>query len=165
MKNTLVVLNELEHLGTIDRYAIGGAVGVFFYVEPALTYDLDVFVQIPVSPAGVLVLTSIYDELRARGYEPDGECVLVEGTPVQFLPAYNDLLVEALENARSMDYNGVTTRVLRAEHLAAICVQTGRAKDRERVRMLTEQDELDGPMLASILERFGLTEKWHSWTS
>jgi len=30
--------------GIIERYAIGGAVGATFYIEPAATQDVDVFV-------------------------------------------------------------------------------------------------------------------------
>ncbi len=42
MEATLRVLNELERNGVISRYAIGGAVGAIFYMEPFLTYDLDI---------------------------------------------------------------------------------------------------------------------------
>jgi hypothetical protein len=41
MEATLKVLNELEREGVISRYAIGGAVGAIFYMEPFLTYDLE----------------------------------------------------------------------------------------------------------------------------
>ena len=41
MKQTLQVLNELEQKGHLSRYAIGGAMGATFYVEPLLTFDLD----------------------------------------------------------------------------------------------------------------------------
>jgi hypothetical protein len=44
MEATLNVLNELERSGVFTRYAIGGAMGATFYVEPLLTFDLDVFV-------------------------------------------------------------------------------------------------------------------------
>ena len=37
MKRTLQVLNELETAGVLSRYAIGGAMGAIFYVEPLLT--------------------------------------------------------------------------------------------------------------------------------
>ena len=67
----------------------------------------------------------------------------IEGIPVQFLPVYNDLLEEALAEARETLYGQTSTRVLRAEHLAAIAVQTGRDRDRERVRLLREQSSLD----------------------
>jgi hypothetical protein len=46
------------------------------------------------------------------------------------------LLEEALKEARDTSYEEVPTRVVRAEHLIAICLQTGRDKDRERVRLL-----------------------------
>src|SRR3972149_3442222 len=117
MKRTLQILNELERGGVIERYAIGGAMGATFYVEPLLTFDLDVFVILPQSAAGLLSLTPLYEALRARGYAEEGECVLIEGVPVQFLPAYNALLEEALAEARETTYEDTHTRVLRAEHL------------------------------------------------
>jgi hypothetical protein len=43
MERTLQVLNELEKSGVLTRYAIGGAMGATFYIEPVLTFDLDVF--------------------------------------------------------------------------------------------------------------------------
>jgi hypothetical protein len=39
MKQTLDVLNRMEVEGVIDRYAIGGAVGAYNYIEPAVTED------------------------------------------------------------------------------------------------------------------------------
>ena len=86
MEATLIVLNELEREGVISRYAIGGAVGAIFYMEPFLTYDLDVFVLLPRTSGGLVTLAPIYESLKGRGCEEDGECLLVEGMPVQFLP-------------------------------------------------------------------------------
>src|SRR6266481_1183112 len=117
MKTTLQVLNELEGSRVIERYAIGGAMGATFYVEPLLTFDLDVFVTLPRTAAGLVTLTPIYEALRARDYKQEGECVDVEGVPVQFLPAYNPLVEEALHEARETTYEETPTRVLRAEHL------------------------------------------------
>ena len=164
MKRTLQVLNELKHGGVIERYAIGGAMGATFYVEPLLTFDLDVFVILPQGDSGLLSLSPLYKALRARGYTEDGECVLIEDVPVQFLPAYNALLEEALREARDTSYEDVPTRVVRAEHLVAICLQTGRDKDRERVRVFREQAELDMSFLAGVLQRHGLEGKWKQWT-
>jgi hypothetical protein len=160
MQRTLQILNELEQTGVMSRYAIGGAMGATFYVEPILTFDLDIFVLLPQTRGGLLTLAALYDALRAKGYVEEDECILIEGVPVQFLPAYNDLLEEALQEARDTMYEGTPTRVLRAEHLAAICVQTGRDKDRERVRLLREQAALDQDYLAGILTRHGLEGKW-----
>lgn len=44
MERTLQILNELEGNGVLNRYAIGGAMGATFYVEPLLTFDLDIIV-------------------------------------------------------------------------------------------------------------------------
>ena len=164
MKRTLQVLNELKHGGVIERYAIGGAMGATFYVEPLLTFDLDVFVILPQGDSGLLSLSPLYKALRARGYTEDGACVLIEDVPVQFLPAYNALSEEALREARDTSYEDVPTRVVRAEHLVAICLQTGRDKDRERVRVFREQAELDMSFLAGVLQRHSLEGKWKQWT-
>jgi hypothetical protein len=165
VKRTIEVLNELEKKGVFSRYAIGGAMGAIFYTEPFLTFDLDVFVVLPTSDGGLLSLAPIYDALRARGYtEQTNECVVVEGVPVQFLPAYNSLIEEALNQAQDTTYENVPTRVLSSEYLVAIALQTGRSKDRERVRILREQAKLDLDLLADILRRHELEKKWKQWT-
>lgn len=164
MKRTLEVLNDLEKDGVLARYAIGGAMGATFYTEPVLTFDLDVFVLLRQSTTGLVSLAPIYETLRARGYLEEKETVLIEGVPVQFLPAFNSLIEEALAQAQEIMYEDAPARVLRSEHLVAICLQTGRGKDRERVRILREQAELDMNFLASVLERHQLEEKWKLWT-
>ena len=165
MKRTIEVLNELEKEGVLSRYAIGGAMGAIFYTEPFLTFDLDVFFVLPQTSGGLLTLAPIYDALRARGYEgKENECLVIKGVPVQFLPAYNSLVEEALNRAQETTYENVPTRVLRSEYLVAIALQTGRNKDRERVRILREQAKLDMSLLAAILKRYELEEKWKKWT-
>ena len=156
METTLQVLNDLERTGAVSRYAIGGAMGATFYIEPVVTFDLDVFVVLPQTSGGLLTLTPLYEVLRKRGYVEEGECVNIEGVPVQFLPAYNALLEEALAEAREVQYEATPTRVLRAEHLLAIALQTGRDKDRDRVRLLREQVPLDQAYLKAVLDRHGL---------
>ncbi len=163
MEKALQVLNELERKGELGRYAIGGAMAATFYVEPVLTFDLDIFVVLPGTADGLLTLAPLYQALRARGYTADGDCVMIEGIPVQFLPAFNPLLEEALAEASDVTYGGTPTRVLRIEHLAAIAVQTGRAKDRQRVNLFAEEAEMDQSRLKAILERHGLEAKWASW--
>ena len=163
MRRTLKVLNELEQKGHLSRYAIGGAMGATFYVEPLLTFDLDVFVVLPQTVGGLLSLAPLYEALRARGYSEEGECVLIEGVPVQFLPAYNALLEEALAEARETTYEDTPARVLRAEHLVAICLQTGRDKDRERARILHAQAKLDMNYLRGVITRHQLEARWNEW--
>jgi hypothetical protein len=41
MKQTLDIINRMEADGIVDRYAIGGAVAAYNYVEPAVTEDLE----------------------------------------------------------------------------------------------------------------------------
>lgn len=84
---------------------------------------------------------------------------------MQFLPAYNALLEEALAEARQTVYVNTPTRVMRAEHLTAIAIQTGRDKDRQRVRLLLEQAALDREYLTSVVIRHGLEARWKEWTS
>lgn len=165
MERTLQILNQLEKHGLLSRYAIGGAMAATFYAEPLLTFDLDIIVLLPETQSGLLTLAPLYEALRAQGYSEEGECVLIEGVPVQFLPTYNALLEEALREAQETRYEATPTRVLRAEHLLAICLQTGRAKDRERVSVLREQAALDREYLVEVLRRHQLEGKWKEWTA
>ncbi len=163
MEKTLQVLNEMERLGLIVRYAIGGAVGAIFYMEPILTYDLDVFVRLPSGGSHLTILAPLYDYLRAHGYRAERECITIEGVPVQFLPDYNALVEEALSEAKDTTYEDTPTRVFRAEHLAAIMLQTGRPKDRERLASFVDEGELDRDYLKDILDRYDLATRWKEW--
>ena len=165
MEQTLNVLNALEREGILGCYAIAGAMGATFYTEPVLTFDLDVIVVLPQTTGGLLTLTPLYEALRTRGYMEEGECVDIEGVPVPFLPAYNALLEEAVKEARDSLYQQTPTRVLRPEHLVAVAVQTGRDKDRLRVRLLRDQAAMDLSYLQKVLGRHGLLERWTQWTT
>jgi len=57
----------------------------------------------------------------------------------------------------------VSARVCRPEHLMAILVQTGRAKDRARLQMFLEEAEFDRATLEELVDRFGLRERWIAW--
>ena len=160
MEKTLRVLNELEKRGLIERYAIGGGVAALFYAEPVLTYDLDVFVFLPATKSPLVTLSPIYDYLRCKGYREDKEYVVIEGIPVQFIPAYNPLVEEALEQAKEIKYKQVKTRVVRAEHLLAIMLETGRAKDKARMALFLEEARLDQKELAQMIKRHGLSAEW-----
>lgn len=165
MEKTLAVINELEAMGLIRKYAIGGAVGLLFHAEPVTTYDLNIFCFIPETARPIVTLEPITQELKSRGYAEDKEHMMVEGTPVQLLPAYNELVAEAVENALEIQFHGVPTRVLRLEHLLAIMVQTGRPKDKARLLDVLDQVQPDATALASILERFHLVERWKEWVT
>jgi hypothetical protein len=163
MEKILRVLNLLLNNSVIKKYAIGGAMGAMFYAEPISTFDLDIFVKIPRLNSGLLTLSPLYEALSGMGYHPDGEYVPIEGIPVQFLPAYNPLVEEALENAIEHTYSQTRTWVLRVEYLLAIAVQTGREKDRVRVRLLLDEAKIDTTLLMGILDRFSLKQRWLEW--
>ncbi len=76
METTLRVLNDLERAGVVSRYAIGGAMGATFYIEPVLTFDLDVFIVLPGMSGGLQTLSPLYE---ARLQCPGGGSV--SGSP------------------------------------------------------------------------------------
>jgi hypothetical protein len=161
MKATLEVINQMQSDGVIGRYAIGGAVGATLYLEPVATLDIDIFVSLSSLPGAVLLtLSPIYDYLTSLGHKIDKEYVVIEGWPVQFLPPADALEEEALQEAVEVALEGTPTRVVTAEHLAAIALRTGRAKDFARLLQFVEAGILDANKLDSILMRHGLLEKW-----
>lgn len=163
MEKTLAVLNQMEADGVIQRYAIGGAIAAAFYIEPAQTYDLNVFLIFPVSPLGLISISPIYSYLTERGYQPEGEAINIEGWPVQFLPAFNLLIEEALENAVEVFYGETPTRVFTEAYLAAIMLYTGRAKDHARLIQLLTEDKVNRTALADLIARHGLEAKWENF--
>jgi hypothetical protein len=155
------MINRMHAGGVIGKYAIAGAVGATFYLEPSATADVDVFVMLPTAPGSSLVsLAPIYEYLTTRGCLVEGERIVVGDWPVQFLPASNALEQEALAEAAEADVEGTKTWVLTAEHLVAIALQTGRAKDYARIVQFLEQDAVSADKLNQILVRHGLLPKW-----
>ena len=69
----------------------------------------------------------------------------------------------ALVQARSFDYEGVETKVMLAEYLAAICVKTGRLKDKLRVQMLLSSDGFSVQRFLGLLSTFNLKERYDKW--
>ena len=47
MKEIFAVLNQTVRDGALENYAVAGAIGAMFYVEPFSTQDVDVFVMTP----------------------------------------------------------------------------------------------------------------------
>ena len=160
MKETLEVVNQMVAEGVIKEYAIGGAVAAIYYLEPFDTADLDIFIVTEAAAGALAIIAPVYDYLTGRGYKSEGEFIHVEGQPVQFLPVFNPLTEEAVAEAREISYAGTKTRVMRAEHLVAIMLDTGRPKDYLRIGMFMEQGAVDAGRLEAVLRRHGLTEKW-----
>jgi hypothetical protein len=164
MRATLEVINRMQADGVIGKYAIGGAVGATFYLEPSATLDIDVFVSLP-KPAGssLLTLSPMYDWLIARGHKAEKEYIVIEGWPVQFLPASDALDEEALAQAVETEVESVRTWVMMAEHLVAIALRTGRPKDFTRILQFIESGVIQSDKLDTILRRHGLLAKWEQF--
>ena len=161
MDATLQVLNDLVKSGHLERYAIGGAVAALYYLEPFLTEDLDIFCLIPDSASPLMPFDGIYQALKEKGYGFDGEFMMVEGVPVQFLPAATELEREALSEAAVMPYGDtVKTWVLKPEYLIALALQTGRDKDYERVaRLLQQVKTLNIALVHQLVQQYALAER------
>ena len=160
----IALVNQMVADGVIDHYAIGGAVGATFYLEPVATLDVDIFVtfrpepgRLPVGPQPIL------DYLTLRGGVLEGEYILIAGWPVPFLPPTSPLVEEALAKAVTFDVEGLPASVFTAEHLAAIALQTRRAKDKARLLQFIEAGAIQAERLQSILLQHGLVERWQEF--
>jgi len=161
MEETFKVINRMKTDGIIEDYAIGGAIAAMFYIAPFSTEDLDVFFSVTTTETGLDLLAPIYRFLAMAGYRAEGAMIQVEGWPVQFLPLYNALIEEAVREADERAVSGVPVRVMRAEHLVAIMLQTGRPKDYARIAGFLEAGAVDMEKLTEILKRHSLENKWN----
>ncbi|HWG20933.1 MAG TPA: hypothetical protein VG225_10410 [Terracidiphilus sp.] len=158
MQAALKALNKLVARGILQSYAIGGAIGASFYLPAMQTEDIDAFVFLPPSSSSLLVsLTPVYEALQEQGGVAEREYVRFGEWPLQILTDATPLISEAIREAVEVDFEGIPTRVFRAEHLCAVALQTGRAKDYARVGMFLEQGEVDRDALANLAARYDLS--------
>jgi len=160
MEQTVHILNELAERKLVESYAIGGAMAAFFYAEAVVTEDLDAFVLIAIPAGTLLTLTPVYDYLKSRGAVEQREHLILAGTLVQLIPAYDALTEEAVRQAVERTIGQTSTKVMTAEHLIAIALKTGRAKDHARIALLLDEADVDPARLTDILTRHTLMERW-----
>lgn len=160
MEKTIKIINELYKERLIKNYAIAGGIATIFYVEPVLTYDLDIFFVPSNQERDLATLSSIYGWFEKRGYKPYKEHVMIEGIPVQFIPVYNELVEDAVNNVVEIKYKNTETRILRPEYLMAIMLQTFRPKDKERIIKLLDEANIERDFLEKILQKHNLKEKF-----
>ena len=158
MEKTLKVIGGLKNKKVILDYAIGGGIAVLYYVEPLLTYDLDIFF-IPIEES-LDVLAPIYKYLKEKGYKTKKEHIIIEGVPTQFIPVYNELVREAVQNSTEVKYGRIKTKVLSLEYLIAVMLQTYRAKDRERIIKTFEEAKVNLKFLRKLLKKYNLYGKY-----
>ena len=165
MKETLQIINELQSKGIMKKFAIGGAIASIFYVEPIATFDLDIMIILPTNDKSLTPLAYIYDWARKNNYKIEKEHIVIKGVPVQFIPAYNDLVKEAVNNALNKNYEGVGTYVISPEYLVAIMLQTYRPKDKERLVRFFRDCEINSELLNEIIKKHNLLENFKDFNS
>lgn len=149
MIEALRTLNKLKREGLIRDYAIGGGYAVNYYLEPMLTYDLDIFVLM----TGDEEYSALYQYFRSSKYKIENVYIVIEGMPVQFLPSFiSPLMDEAVRRAKRIMVKGVPSKVLTVEYLIAALLVAFRPKDRMVIPHLLEQ--ADKRLLDEILARF-----------
>jgi len=156
MEKPLNVINQMQLEGLFTKYAIGGGIASLFYIEPMATFDLDIFVILPETSGALVSLSPLYDWLTQRGYETEKEQAIIEGIPVQFIPVYNDLVKDGVQNAVEKRYGNTKAFVLQQEYLVAIMLQTLRPKDRDRLIKFLDEAELSSEELDAILTKHSL---------
>src|SRR5207249_8341632 len=102
------MINGMQAAGVIERYAIGGAVGATFYLEPVATLDVDVFVEFHTEPGSQMISPEpIFRYLRDRGCAMEVEHIVIAGWPIQFLPVGSALVQESVAKGVEKDVEGV----------------------------------------------------------
>ena len=159
MKETLRKINSLVDSGLIEKYAIAGGIAHFYYIEPSVTFDLDLIVNIIKEANPLAPLAEIYAWSKINNFKTEGEHIIIAGVPVQFLLPYNDLVVEALEKCHEITLFDEKTFIMGPEYLMAIMLQTGRASDKERLVRFFDESNYNASLFIDIVSRFNLTEK------
>jgi len=112
MIEALRTLNQLKREGVIKDYAIGGGYAVNYYLEPILTYDLDIFVLMTTDKE----YSALYRYFRSRKYQTKNVYIIIGGMPVQFLPSFiSPLIDEAIKQAKRIRVKGTHSKVLTVE--------------------------------------------------
>lgn len=76
---------------------------------------------------------------------------------VLLVPAYNDLVIDAVQNARLHDYKGIAVRVVDPDYLVALPFQAGGARRRERAWQLLQSGSFARERLRAILTKHGIS--------
>jgi hypothetical protein len=159
----MAVIEQLRGEGLIAKYAIGGAFGALFYLEPTETFDIDIFVHLDPPKGSFLVsIDPLIDRLEALGHtEWIEDKIIVEGCPIQFVPVAKPIEIEGLERAeRKPLADEIQPFVFSPEYLMAIALDLARPKDKVRLEQFHRTGAYDTAALADILKRHNLEEKW-----
>ncbi|HEV7397746.1 MAG TPA: hypothetical protein VGN86_14645 [Pyrinomonadaceae bacterium] len=159
---TYCVVNQMVTDGVIKNYALGGAMGAFFYIEPSFTSDMDIFCLLAhdPDPSGLVMLTPIMEYLKKKGFEPTGLGAMIEGVDVQFQFPDDPLGEASIETAISHDLGGIPVRVMTPEYLIVHMLRTNRPKDRLRLVRFIETQVFNPSTVYGILSANGLEDRY-----
>jgi hypothetical protein len=132
----------------VSRYALAGAVAAYNYIEPTVTDHLDILISFnePISQTGLACMGPRY-----RGLGRSSSCPWPAISTPSLLARAQELEIRISETEGS-----VWTRVLRAEHLVAICLGVGRPKDLIRISQFMEENAVGLSALCQVLGRHKL---------
>lgn len=162
-ENVIAVLDDMQKANIIEKFAIGGAFAATLHNEPISTIDLDIFFLFKEKNNSLfLSLDKIYDYAKLNGFSFDHEFINIHGWLVQFVEAsHNNLWKEAVENADTIKIGSSEIAVIGCEHLIAMWLFAGRAKDYQKIAMFREADISDEKKLFDVLARHDLISKWN----
>lgn len=160
MRKVFDVLNQMLRDGLIDAYALGGAIAASFFVEPFATEDIDFFVHFTADVSDLDPLRPLIDYLEPMGYKAKGVEFEIEDWLVQFIPIYNELVDEGVQESSNIEEDGIKVNVLRPEYLVAVMLQLGRPKDLVRAKIFIDQGVVDMGVLSELIDRFDLGVTW-----
>lgn len=133
--NVIQVLNRAKLEGIFREYAIMGGYAVNYYVEPTFTSDIDTVVLVATDAD----YTKIFTHFTQKGYKMDNLYVIIDESQVQFFPSTISQLYEsAVINAKTIEFQDTTTRIVTAEDLVALLLVSYRPKDKIRIMQLIE---------------------------
>jgi len=158
MKRILEILNEIKNKGLIKDYAIAGGIASVYYIEAIGTKDLDIFITIKSGSERDMakVPFRLFNYFASKGYGSDGDYIFVDHIPVHLTFADEPIQMDAVRDAKDIEFAGVKTRVLRAEYLIAMYSEIQRSHlDLEKIERLMKI-KIDKNLLDSILKKYKL---------
>jgi predicted nucleotidyltransferase len=80
---------------------------------------------------------NLYNYYTSKGAKIENVYVYIEDMPVQFLPNYiGPLFNDAIEEAVTVDFEGISSRVISVEYLVLLLLTSFRVKDKIRIKNL-----------------------------
>ena len=96
---------------------------------------------------------ALYEYFRNKGNKIDNVYIIIDDTPVQFLPSFiSPLFEEAVTKAKKFTFKNIPAKVVSVEHLIGLLLVSYRPKD--KIRILDLITQADRQVLDDILTRF-----------